>query len=151
MICFVGFILRSVYIVGMTELCFNDISTLSTLNSVLLGSMTLMIRCMCCKIAFLGAACCLASMPVTACITCPAGSRIMRCQFTILYITYIADSLMLASGNIRTGRAVFSLAAVKGLLSIVNSPAAVGTLLINSVTVSARPPRIVNTDDISSP
>ena len=135
MICFVGFILRSVYIVGMTELRFNDISTLSTLNSVLLGSVTLMIRCMCCKIAFLCAACSLASVPVTACITCPAGRRIMRCKFTILYITYIADSLMLASGNIRTGRAVFSLAAVN-----YNATAHSRTLfpVISSVTVPSR-------------
>ena len=69
MICFVGFIIRSVYIVGMTELRFDDISALGTLNSVFLGSVTCMIRCVCCKIAFFGAACCPASVPVTACIT----------------------------------------------------------------------------------
>lgn len=59
----------------------------------------------------------------------------MRCQFTILYITYIADSLMLASCNIRTGRAVFSLAAVN-----YNATAHSRTLfpVISSVTVPGR-------------
>ena len=64
---------------GMTELCFNDISALGTLNGVFLGSVTCMIGSMTCKIALLCAVCSLASVPVTACITCPAGSRIMRC------------------------------------------------------------------------
>ena len=36
--------------VDVVQLCFNDISTLRTLNSVLLGGMTLMIRCVCCKV-----------------------------------------------------------------------------------------------------
>ena len=64
---------------GMDKLCFDYIIAFRTLNGVFLGSVTCMIRCMCCKIAFFGAACCPASVPVTACITCPAGSRIMRC------------------------------------------------------------------------
>ena len=63
MICFVGFIIRSVYIVGMTELCFNYISALGTLNSVFLGCVTCMVGSMTCKIAFFCAVCSLASMP----------------------------------------------------------------------------------------
>lgn len=84
MICFVGFILRSVYFVAMIELFFNYISALGTLNGVLLGSVSFMIRSMCCKIALLCAVCSLASVPVTACITGPRRSRIMRCQCTVL-------------------------------------------------------------------
>lgn len=85
---------------GMTELCFDYITTFRTLNGIFLGSVTFMIRCMRCKIAFFGAACCLASMPVTACVICPAGSRIVRRFFTVLYITNITDSFMLAGSNI---------------------------------------------------
>ena len=54
---------------GMTELCFNYISALGTLNSVFLGCVTCMVGSMTCKIAFLCAVCSLASVPVTACIT----------------------------------------------------------------------------------
>lgn len=89
---------------GMTELCFNYISALRTLNRVLLGSVTCMIGSMTCKIALLCAACCLASMPVTAGIICPAGSRIVTRQSTVFYTTNIAFCLMLAGGNICAGR-----------------------------------------------